>query len=93
METNSSFIRKLMVPLTQHGIIVSTLGIPVRSRLAARRRNHTSRHLYAVIEDKRLWAAADVPPLSRCRSANACVFQNIVSEAGIISGIGPSYGR
>lgn len=26
LEANSSFIRKLMVPLTQHGIIVSTLG-------------------------------------------------------------------
>ncbi|PKE28568.1 transcriptional regulator [Rahnella sp. AA] len=83
LEANSSFIRKLMVPLTQHGIIVSTLGRTGSINLGRPAEEISLRDIYcAVIEDKRLWAARpDVP--ARCVvSANACTyFKNIVSEA------------
>ena len=75
LEANPSFIRKLMVPLTRDGIIVSTLG-----------RNGspeeiTLRDIYlSVIEDKKLWASRpDVP--ARCVvSANACWYFKSISE-------------
>lgn len=38
LEANPSFIRKLMVPLTKDGIIVSTLGRNGSIHLAARRK-------------------------------------------------------
>lgn len=75
LEANPSFIRKLMVPLTRDGIIVSTLGRPAEEI--------TLRDIYvSVIEDKKLWASRpDVP--ARCVvSANACwYFKSIADEA------------
>ncbi|ENG5059660.1 RrF2 family transcriptional regulator [Klebsiella pneumoniae] len=75
LEANPSFIRKLMVPLTRDGIIVSTLGRPADKI--------TLRDIYlSVIEDKKLWASRpDVP--ARCVvSANACwYFKSVADEA------------
>lgn len=63
LEANSSFIRKLMVPLTQHGIIVSTLGRTGSITLGRPAEEITLRDIYcAVIEDKRLWAARRTCP-------------------------------
>jgi hypothetical protein len=45
LEANPSFIRKLMVPLTRDGIIVSTLGRNGSIHLGARRKDHPARYL------------------------------------------------
>ncbi|HBU4525488.1 RrF2 family transcriptional regulator [Klebsiella pneumoniae] len=78
LEANPSFIRKLMVPLTRDGIIVSTLGRNGSIHLGI-----TLRDIYlSVIEDKKLWASRpDVP--ARCVvSANACwYFKSVADEA------------
>ncbi|HIC9527902.1 TPA: RrF2 family transcriptional regulator [Klebsiella pneumoniae] len=80
LEANPSFIRKLMVPLTRDGIIVSTLGRNGSIRPADK---ITLRDIYlSVIEDKKLWASRpDVP--ARCVvSANACwYFKSVADEA------------
>ncbi|HGU5467090.1 TPA: Rrf2 family transcriptional regulator [Klebsiella pneumoniae] len=80
LEANPSFIRKLMVPLTRDGIIVSTLGRNGSIHLG---RPITLRDIYlSVIEDKKLWASRpDVP--ARCVvSANACwYFKSVADEA------------
>ncbi|RWR03638.1 transcriptional regulator [[Pantoea] beijingensis] len=83
LEANPSFIRKLMVPLTRDGIIVSTLGRNGSIHLGRAPDKITLRDIYvSVIEDKRIWAARpDVA--ARCVvSANACwYFKLIVDEA------------
>ena len=64
LEANPSFIRKLMVPLTRDGIIVSTLGRNGSIHLGRPAEEITLRDIYvSVIEDKKLWASRpDVPP-------------------------------
>ncbi len=85
LEANPSFIRKLMVPLTRDGIIVSTLGRNGSIHLGrpAAADKITLRDIYlSVIEDKKLWASRpDVP--ARCVvSANACwYFKSVADEA------------
>lgn len=85
LEANPSFIRKLMVPLTRDGIIVSTLGRNGSIHLGrpADKIKITLRDIYlSVIEDKKLWASRpDVP--ARCVvSANACwYFKSVADEA------------
>nr|HDI2180067.1 Rrf2 family transcriptional regulator [Klebsiella pneumoniae]HDI2183962.1 Rrf2 family transcriptional regulator [Klebsiella pneumoniae] len=84
LEANPSFIRKLMVPLTRDGIIVSTLGRNGSIHLGRRPADKiTLRDIYlSVIEDKKLWASRpDVP--ARCVvSANACwYFKSVADEA------------
>ncbi|WP_437125770.1 Rrf2 family transcriptional regulator, partial [Klebsiella pneumoniae] len=66
LEANPSFIRKLMVPLTRDGIIVSTLGRNGSIHLGRPADKITLRDIYlSVIEDKKLWASRpDVP--ARC---------------------------
>ncbi len=57
LEANPSFIRKLMVPLTKDGIIVSTLGRNGSIHLGRPAEEITLRDIYlAVIDDKRIWA-------------------------------------
>ncbi|HGV3886332.1 TPA: Rrf2 family transcriptional regulator, partial [Klebsiella pneumoniae] len=58
--------RKLMVPLTRDGIIVSTLGRNGSIHLGRPADKITLRDIYlSVIEDKKLWASRpDVP--ARC---------------------------
>ncbi|HID7560490.1 putative transcriptional regulator [Klebsiella variicola] len=75
LEANPSFIRKLMVPLTRDGIIVSTLGRPADKI--------TLRDIYlSVIEDKKLWASRPEVPARCVVSANACwYFKSIADEA------------
>lgn len=52
------FIRKLMVPLTRDGIIVSTLGRNGSIHLGRSAESITLRDIYvSVIEDKKLWAS------------------------------------
>ncbi|EMB4683215.1 Rrf2 family transcriptional regulator [Klebsiella pneumoniae] len=78
LEANPSFIRKLMVPLTRDGIIVSTLGRNGSIHLGRPADKITLRDIYlSVIEDKKLWASA------RCVvSANACwYFKSVADEA------------
>ncbi|HDT5895842.1 TPA: Rrf2 family transcriptional regulator [Raoultella ornithinolytica] len=74
LEANPSFIRKLMVPLTRDGIIVSTLGRNGSIHLGRPAESITLRDIYvSVIEDKKLWASV---------SANACwYFKSIADEA------------
>ncbi|MHA6311237.1 RrF2 family transcriptional regulator [Pantoea sp. S-LA4] len=83
LEANPSFIRKLMVPLTRDGIIVSTLGRTGSIHLGRPAAEITLRDIYvSVIEDKKIWAARpDVAP--RCLvSANLCwYFKSIADEA------------
>ena len=83
LEANPSFIRKLMVPLTRDGIIVSTLGRNGSIHLGRPPEQITLRDIYlSVIEDKKLWASRpDVP--ARCVvSANTCwYFKSIAEEA------------
>ncbi|HBY1574088.1 TPA: transcriptional regulator [Klebsiella pneumoniae] len=85
LEANPSFIRKLMVPLTRDGIIVSTLGRNGSIHLGRPADKITLRDIYlSVIEDKKLWASRpDVP--ARCvvsANANACwYFKSVADEA------------
>ncbi|EQC1570615.1 RrF2 family transcriptional regulator [Klebsiella aerogenes] len=82
LEANPSFIRKLMVPLTRDGIIVSTLGRNGSIHLGRPADQITLRDIYlSVIEDKKLWASRpDVP--ARCViSANACWYFKSVAVA------------
>lgn len=54
LEANPSFIRKLMVPLTRDGIIVSTLGRTGSIHLGRPAAEITLRDIYvSVIEDKK----------------------------------------
>lgn len=81
LEANPSFIRKLMVPLTRDGIIVSTLDRNGSIHLGRPPEEITLRDIYlSVIEDKKLWASRpDVP--ARCVvSANACWYFKSISE-------------
>nr|VUD33827.1 putative transcriptional regulator [Raoultella sp. NCTC 9187] len=95
LEANPSFIRKLMVPLTRDGIIVSTLGRNGSIHLGRPADKITLRDIYvSVIEDKKLWASRpDVP--ARCVvSANACWYfksHRRRSRAGIAERAGPPY--
>lgn len=83
LEANPSFIRKLMVPLTRDGIIVSTLGRTGSIHLGRPANEITLRDIYAaVIDDKRIWAARPEVPARCLVSANACwYFKSVVSEA------------
>ncbi|WP_342324686.1 Rrf2 family transcriptional regulator [Kosakonia sp. BYX6] len=81
LEANPSFIRKLMVPLTRDGIIVSTLGRNGSIHLGRPAEKITLRDIYfSVIEDKKLWPPRpDIP--ARCVvSANACWYFNAITE-------------
>lgn len=63
LEANPSFIRKLMVPLTRDGIIVSTLGRNGSIHLGRPAEEITLRDIYvSVIEDKKLWASRLTSP-------------------------------
>ncbi|EPZ2449146.1 RrF2 family transcriptional regulator [Klebsiella aerogenes] len=84
LEANPSFIRKLMVPLTRDGIIVSTLGRNGSIHLGRPADQITLRDIYlSVIEDKKLWASRpDVP--ARCViSANACWYADEAEQASL----------
>ncbi|WP_017346091.1 RrF2 family transcriptional regulator [Pantoea sp. A4] len=81
LEANPSFIRKLMVPLTRDGIIVSTLGRSGCIHMGRPPSEITLRDIYvSVIEDKKLWASRpDVAP--RCLvSANLCWYFKAIAE-------------
>ncbi|CAI0820485.1 Rrf2 family transcriptional regulator [Serratia proteamaculans] len=83
LEANPSFIRKLMVPLTKNGIIVSTLGRNGSIHLGRPAEQITLRDIYlSVIDDKRIWAARPEGPARCLVSANACwYFKSVVNEA------------
>lgn len=68
--TNASFIRKLLIPLTREGMIVAAIGKGGGLHLGRAAEQITLRDLYlAVMEDKRILVARDIP--TRCRiSAN-----------------------
>src|SRR5471030_1522834 len=68
LEANSSFIRKLMVPLTQHGIIVSTLGRTGSIHLGRPAEDITLRDIY--------WAV--IPWPMRWPSSNAAASTNVL---------------
>src|SRR5712671_1141134 len=69
--TNPSFIRKLLMPLTREGMIVTAIGKGGGLHLGRGAEQITLRDLYlAVMEDKRILVAREDIP-SRCRiSAN-----------------------
>jgi Rrf2 family transcriptional repressor of oqxAB len=83
LEANPSFIRKLMVPLTRDGIIVSTLGRTGSIHLGRPADRITLRDIYvSVIEDKKIWASRPEVPARCVVSANACwYFKAIAQEA------------
>ncbi|MVZ10134.1 Rrf2 family transcriptional regulator [Enterobacteriaceae bacterium 8376wG6] len=83
LEANPSFIRKLMVPLTKDGIIVSTLGRNGSIHLGRPAEEITLRDIYlAVIDDKRIWASRPEVPAHCLVSATACwYFKSVVNEA------------
>lgn len=59
LKANPSFVRKMMVPLTRDGIIVSTLGRCGTTRLGRPAEEITLCDIYtSVIEDKPLMAGA-----------------------------------
>lgn len=91
LEANPSFIRKLMVPLTKDGIIVSTLGRNGSIHLGRPAEEITLRDIYlAVIDDKRIWASRPEVPARRQR---LLVFQigGERGRAGFARGAGPPY--
>ncbi|MCK5964890.1 RrF2 family transcriptional regulator [Klebsiella pneumoniae] len=84
LEANPSFIRKLMVPLTRDGIIVSTLGRNGSIHLGRPADKITLRDIYlSVIEDKKLWASRpDVPARCVVSANDACwYFKSVADEA------------
>lgn len=75
LEANPSFVRKLMVPLTRNGIIVSTLGRCGTIRLGRPADEITLCDIYAsVIEDKPLLAGRPEVEGRCVVSANTCWF-------------------
>jgi Rrf2 family transcriptional repressor of oqxAB len=94
LEANPSFIRKLMVPLTRDGIIVSTLGRNGSIHLGRPAESITLRDIYvSVIEDKKLWASRpDAGPLrgQRQRLLVLQVYRRR-SRAGFSECISPPY--
>lgn len=83
LEANPSFVRKMMVPLTRNGVIVSTLGRTGSIRLGRAAEEITLCDIYtSVLEDKPLLAGRpEVTP--RCLvSANTCwFFKELAREA------------
>jgi Rrf2 family transcriptional repressor of oqxAB len=71
LNSNASFIRKLLIPLTREGMIVASIGKRGGLHLGRATEQITLRDLYlAVMEDKRLLVAREDIP-ARCRiSAN-----------------------
>ncbi|WP_164044938.1 RrF2 family transcriptional regulator [Serratia marcescens] len=78
LEANPSFIRKLMVPLTKDGIIVSTLGRNGSIHLGRPAEEITLRDIYLAV----IWASRPEVPARCLVSANACwYFKSVVNEA------------
>ncbi|AXF75886.1 Rrf2 family transcriptional regulator [Erwinia tracheiphila] len=83
LEANPSFVRKMMVPLTRDGIIVSTLGRAGTIRLGRPAEKITLCDIYtSALEDKPLLAGRP-QVLPRCLvSANTCwFFKELAREA------------
>ncbi|BEL98843.1 hypothetical protein SM14VA2_12560 [Serratia marcescens] len=95
LEANPSFIRKLMVPLTKDGIIVSTLGRNGSIHLGRPAEEITLRDIYlAVIDDKRIWASRpEVPGPLPGERQRLLVFQigGERSRTGFTCGAGAPY--
>ena len=78
---NPSFVRKLLVLLAQHDLVVSTLGKSGGVQLARPAHRVTLREVYgAALAEKKLWTArADVP--HRCVvSSNIETFFNTLAD-------------
>jgi len=83
LDANPSFVRKLMVPLTRDGIIVSTLGRCGTTRLGRPADQITLCDIYtSVTDDKPLMACRPEVPARCVISANACqFFKELAKEA------------
>ncbi|CAK9885055.1 MAG: HTH-type transcriptional repressor NsrR [Candidatus Erwinia impunctatus] len=83
LDANPSFVRKMMVPLTREGIIVSTLGRNGTIRLGRPAETITLCDIYiAVTEDKPLLAERKEVPARCVVSANTCwFFKALAKEA------------
>lgn len=83
LEANPSFVRKMMVPLTRDGIIVSTLGRTGTIRLGRPAEEITLCDIYvSVLEDKPLMACRPEVPARCLVSANTCwFFKELAREA------------
>ncbi|OON40350.1 transcriptional regulator [Izhakiella australiensis] len=83
LEANPSFVRKLMVPLTRDGIIVSTLGRCGTIRLGRSAEDITLCDIYtSVIEDKPLLPQRPEVEARCVVSANTCwFFKELAFEA------------
>ncbi|MBK0003292.1 Rrf2 family transcriptional regulator [Erwinia sp. S43] len=83
LDANPSFVRKLMVPLTRDGIIVSTLGRCGTIRLGRPAEQITLCEIYtSVTNDKPLMASRPEVPARCVVSANACrFFKELAKEA------------
>ncbi len=83
LSTNPSFVRKLLVPLTREGMIVTSIGMGGGLHLGRPPAKITLRDIYAAVtEDKRLLVARQDIPV-RCRvSANINeFFEEVASQA------------
>ncbi|AYG63151.1 Rrf2 family transcriptional regulator [Rhizobium jaguaris] len=81
--SNPSFVRKLLVPLSQSGILISSAGKNGGIRLGRLASEITLHDIYsAVIFDKRLWAARDDVPC-RCPVSThiAVLFESVARRA------------
>ncbi|MDL2408584.1 Rrf2 family transcriptional regulator [Rhizobium calliandrae] len=81
--SNPSFVRKLLVPLSQSGILISSAGKNGGIRLGRPAGEITLHDVYSsVIFDKRLWAARDDVPC-RCPVSThiAVLFESVARRA------------
>ena len=80
---NASFVRKLLVPLSRDGIVMSSLGKNGGVRLARSPAAITLRDIYrCVTEDKKIWVARTDVPCQCVASANIVeYFECIAGEA------------
>jgi len=92
--SNPSFVRKLLVPLSQNGILISSAGKSGGIRLGRAPSEITLHDIYSsVIFDKRLWAARDEVPCSCPVSTHiAVLFESVARCAefavmGALSGL------
>lgn len=83
LQANPSFVRKLMVPLTRDGIIVSTHGRQGSIHLGRPADRITLQDIYlSVTEDKPLWATRPAVPQCCLVSANTgWFFESLAGEA------------
>ena len=80
---HSSFVRKLLIPLVEEGLVVSARGKNGGVHLARPAEQITLRGIYrAVVKDKKIWEARlNVPPRCLVSTHTAAFFEALAEEA------------